>query len=273
MTRHEKIDPSCIEGVSRTMFISLKHRAYGSISKAGSYHDPVAEDFLNSIEYPWDSIRHSPSYWGVVVRTELLDDIARGFVKSNPDGVVINIGAGLCTRFHRLQPDIRKWVEVDFPSVISFRRLLGEPECEKHVFIPGSVTEKGTISRLSEFSDSPCLFIAEGLLVYLSESDNKGLLNNISSSFGSFDFFFESITPPLMLYKNFFHRSGFGWGCWSGRSIESWSRDMSFAGEIPYGGRHPELLDPARRLLFQLPFFRSLLRIIHVKSKYHGQIR
>jgi O-methyltransferase involved in polyketide biosynthesis len=59
----------------------------------------------------------------VSVRTLILDTAVREFLGKNGDAVIINLGAGLDTRFERLNDArISMWYDVDLPDVIDLRK-------------------------------------------------------------------------------------------------------------------------------------------------------
>ncbi|MFH1403055.1 MAG: class I SAM-dependent methyltransferase [Candidatus Altiarchaeota archaeon] len=263
----EKIVPDNITGVGRTLFTPLKYRALYSKSSDNGYEDAIAEKFYESIDYPWGPINHKPSLWGVVVRTEILDAFCSSYLSQNPGATVVNLGAGLCTRFHRLgQPDAN-WIEVDLPEVIEFRKLLGEPSNPRHMFFKATLPDERLYSYLTSLSSSKYLFIAEALLMIFSEMDVRQMFNKFLNLPADSDIVFDAASPLLTSYKNIFSGSRYSWGLWDSRSLESWGDNITLVDEWCYGGRHPELLDILRRTLFQAPLLNSMLKIVHVKNR------
>ncbi len=60
--------------------------------------------------------------FATVMRVRQFDAYARGFLSHNPGGLVVDIGCGLDTRFHRLDDGQVTWLGIDLPEVIALRR-------------------------------------------------------------------------------------------------------------------------------------------------------
>lgn len=109
-----------LNGVSETLLIPLWARAIES-----EYPDPIIKDekaaeIMKEIEYDFAKLDEEWSTQiSVVVRTEILDNATKNFIKKHPDAVIINIGCGLDTRFSRLSNDRIHWYDLDLPEPIS----------------------------------------------------------------------------------------------------------------------------------------------------------
>ena len=57
-----------------------------------------------------------------MMRARRFDEYAREFLNLHPDGLVVDIGCGLDTRFNRLDNGRLHWLGVDLPEVIALRR-------------------------------------------------------------------------------------------------------------------------------------------------------
>jgi O-methyltransferase involved in polyketide biosynthesis len=84
----------------------------------------------------------------MVARTAILDAQVRAFLARHPEGLVVNLGAGLDTRFHRLDNGKLQWMEIDLPEVTAFRRKLDEPASPRHTLFAGSVLERVWIDEV-----------------------------------------------------------------------------------------------------------------------------
>ena len=85
------------------------------------------------------------------------------FLTRNPDGIVVNIGCGLDTRFSRIDDGKVEWYDLDFPEVIDVKKHFFQ-ENDRYHFISSSVLEFKWIENLSNKKNHPFLFIAEGVL-------------------------------------------------------------------------------------------------------------
>ena len=62
---------------------------------------------------------------GCCGRAALIDDEVRRFAEAHPDGVVVQLGAGLDARYERLgRPKLTAWYDLDLSDVLDLRRLL-----------------------------------------------------------------------------------------------------------------------------------------------------
>ncbi len=105
---------------------------------------------------------------GILTRSQLLDKAVTEFTKTNPAGVIINLGVGLDTRVSRFDNGRLRWYEVDLPDVISIRRMFFA-ESNRIRFIPESVTDLRWAEKISVTTTDRVLILAEGLFMYLKE--------------------------------------------------------------------------------------------------------
>jgi len=85
------------------------------------FADPHAEAVVGNLDLDvtrYDERRLRAS----VVRTMLIDGIVADFVARMPEGLVVSIHAGLCTRFARLDNGLARWIELDAPPVAAFKQ-------------------------------------------------------------------------------------------------------------------------------------------------------
>ncbi len=86
------------------------------------------------------------------------------FLKSSPDGVVVNIGCGLDSRFSRIDNGRVRFYDLDLPDVIGIKRRFFE-ETDRYHLIPSSVLDYDWIAPLLQACDVPFLFVAEGVFM------------------------------------------------------------------------------------------------------------
>ena len=58
----------------------------------------------------------------VALRAKRYDEYIRGFLKYAPDGIIVNIGCGLDTRFNRIDNGNLTFYDLDFPEVIKVKK-------------------------------------------------------------------------------------------------------------------------------------------------------
>lgn len=107
-----------LHGVSETMLQTLAMRGL----YAG---DMLAMSLLRRLDYDFTAAMQDDALAeAVVARTRALDTLATAFGVLHPHGVVVNLAAGLDTRFHRIATADMRWFNVDLPDVVEARRFL-----------------------------------------------------------------------------------------------------------------------------------------------------
>jgi O-methyltransferase involved in polyketide biosynthesis len=195
----QQLQPDELKGVSETLLIPLHYRVGESLSGTGAFKDPVAEGFHAAIAYDWEKFdRGSRLRPAIAARTTILDAGVRAFLAAHPDGVVANLGAGLDTRFHRLDNGTVEWVEVDLPDVIAFRRRLGEPASPHHHLFAGSVLDREWVAEVRRYGREHVFLVAEGLLPYFTEEQHRSIFRLIAESFPGQELLFQTNSPSIV---------------------------------------------------------------------------
>ena len=133
------------------------------------------------------------------VRTRLVDDIVAGFLAKNPTGSIVNLGAGLDSRYYRLNNQLAKWFDIDLPTVEPLWLEVFDAT-DSHKFLPFSVLDSGWMEEIKSVGEIPILFIAEGLLIHLSETQVMSLLHEIYANFPSCELVAELVSPFVVKY-------------------------------------------------------------------------
>jgi O-methyltransferase involved in polyketide biosynthesis len=195
----EKLTPEELRGVSETLLIPLHYRVEESRNEASKFRDEIGERFHDAIAYDWRKFKVGSFYSRMMaVRTAILDEQAGRFLGGAPDGLVVNLGAGLDTRFYRLDNGTVHWLELDLPAVISFRRRLQEPASERHRLLAGSVLEDEWIAEVMQDTRARILFIAEGLLPYFTEEKHRKIFSYLVKHFPGQEMLFQTMAPSLI---------------------------------------------------------------------------
>ena len=121
----------------------------------------------------------------------------------HPTGVGVSLGAGLDTRFQRLDavvPGSRfDWVDIDLPGVIELKRRLVR-ETPRYRLLAHDLRDLGWTDRVGARARHPALFIAEGVLMYLRSSEVQNILAAIASRFsqcGAVRLLFDYCSPLM----------------------------------------------------------------------------
>ena len=126
-----------LTGIPETLLITLWARAVEAQKAKPIIHDTAALEIMSQIDYDFDKFTPGwRSQVGVAVRSELFDNQVKAFVSHNPNALIINLGAGLDTRYTRMQSNLITWYDLDVPEVISLRKKYFE-ETDNYRMIAG----------------------------------------------------------------------------------------------------------------------------------------
>ena len=124
--------------VQETLLIPLLSRALETARPNGLLKDPRAVEIVDQLDYDFGKWRGSSSSSLACVRTRIFDEIALRFLELYPDGVIVEIGCGLNTRFERIDNGQARWFELDLDDSIDLRRSFFE-DSPRRTMIAGSV--------------------------------------------------------------------------------------------------------------------------------------
>ena len=257
-----------LEGVEKTMLLTLYTKAKHSQERNHKFFDFKAIDVISEIDYDFSiADKDHQMQWGVISRTIVLDDMVSKYIRSHPECTIVNIASGMDTRFNRLDNGIIKWYNVDLENSAKFR-LNYIKDSNRVKTLAYSAMDSAWANEIDASGD--VLFIIEGLTMYLSEEDNKRILDIIDENFKSCTVFTE-IMPPVSV-KNVKEKSveemdaKFIWGLQKGHELLKlnshfkWIKDVNlFDGMNVY--------KPITKLFTWIPFIRSRMDYIAVLEK------
>jgi len=132
VTMNTKISSKNLTGIPVTALFPLYGRAKETKEKNHLFQDPYAVKIMEQIDFDFSiyenmsATRKNEMLTGIAVRTRILDDYTRNFLDKYPDGLIVNIGCGLDTRFFRLDNRKINWIDVDLSEIIKLRETLFE---------------------------------------------------------------------------------------------------------------------------------------------------
>lgn len=172
-----------------TLIIPLYGKA--KMSEMEVFKDPYAEAAIEKLDYDYSRLKiQEKTQVMLAMRAAIIDVFARDFISENPNCLILHLGCGLDARFMRLGLHVEKWYDLDFPEVIDIKKQL-YPETRHYKYISSSVTELGWVDSV-EAHENEVLVIAEGLFMYLCESEIKALFETLKSKFGSYTIIFDA---------------------------------------------------------------------------------
>jgi O-methyltransferase involved in polyketide biosynthesis len=169
---------------------------------------------------------------GCVLRGLLYDQWALDFLARHPTGTVVELGAGLTTRFERIDNGQAHWIDVDLPRVIELRRhhFAASP---RRTLVEASVLGGDWAPAVLETSAGPYFFVCEGVLMYLEPAEVRRLLVHLADAFGPTEFAFDSIGHVVVRHQSL-HDSmkhmmdaPFRWGIDDIADVERWDSRLA----------------------------------------------
>lgn len=213
--------------VQETLLITLWARAKEQQQTDPIIQDPKSVEILNAIDYDFSKFVNSKnSQIGCCLRGMVLDNWVRDYLQLYPQGTVIEIGAGLNTRFERVDNGQVRWFDLDLPDSMALRQKFFT-QTERRKFITASCLSTAWIKQVKAFVNQTCMFVAEGVLMYFNEQNVKQLFAKILQEFPNSWFAFDSMSPLMVknqkLHDSIKHVSAkFAWGLSDIYKIQDW---------------------------------------------------
>jgi len=276
-----------IGDVASTSFITLYCHALETLSDNPVLSDPKSVEIttelnktLSQSENVLDRILVSGTLdkrlvVHIALRAKKYDDYSRDFLKRSPDGVVVNIGCGLDSRFHRIDNGRVVFYDLDLPEIITIKRDFFK-ENERYHLISSSVLDFDWMEIVRRY-DGPFLFMAEGVFMYLDGKDVRSLVLKIQETFPGSELVCEVVNSlwlkPLLkkmldykiqrqvhLGKDAVFRSGIA----DSREMEQWHSGIQFIDEWSYFDSEEKKLGWFK-LLKHIEFIRKTQWTVHYR--------
>ena len=181
----------------------------------------------------------------LTLRTRKFDSYCIDFLDKNPDGIIVELGCGLSTRFPRIDNNTLTLYDLDFPEVIEIKKQFFK-ETERYHFIRSSVLDFKWMEHIRN-QNKKILFTAEGLFMYLHEDDVKNLILALQKNFPGCDIVCEVVNVYIVkmlkrtIWKKKFQRDNhlgkdvtFHFGGQDGKEFEKWNEGITFLDEWTY---------------------------------------
>lgn len=185
--------------VQETLLITLWARATEASQPDPILVDNKSVEIVSQIDYDFAKlVQAKSSQVGVCLRGQTLDTWVKEFLNTHPDGIVVEIGAGLNTRFERVDNGRVQWFDLDLPDSMALRRQFFVDTDRQHS-IAASVLDDTWIETVRQATmDKAIMFVAEGVLMYLNEVQVKQLFVTLLDRFPGCLFAFDSMAPLMV---------------------------------------------------------------------------
>lgn len=117
----------------------------------------------------------------IALRAKKYDEYARSFLSLHADGMVVNLGCGMDSRFMRIDDGNVTLCDLDLPDMIAFKKRFIQPT-ERYHMIGTSVFDIPWREHVTEYA-RPVIFLAEGLFMYLPGDQVKSLVVDLCKRF------------------------------------------------------------------------------------------
>jgi O-methyltransferase involved in polyketide biosynthesis len=225
--------------------------------------DPYAKDIVETVDYDFSQIEKGPAaqHQGVwALRAYNFDKITEAFLEKNDGAVVINIGAGLDTSFQRVDEGSVQWINIDLPDVAALRQKL-IPDSDRETTIAKSVLDFTWIDDISRRTEArPILFTAAGVLCYLEAQEVETLFSQLSETYPSAHFIFDSMSWLVAwgTNKEIMKNSGFDpstlirWYSKRASALQNWVETIRILEEYPMLSKVPERNSFSKKEMLQI---------------------
>ncbi len=257
-----------LEGVEKTMLLTLFAKAKYSQQKNHKFYDSKAIEVISKIDYDF-SIADKDKFMqlGTIARTILLDEMVGDYINAHPDCTIVNIASGMDTRFNRLDNGKINWYNVDLENSANYRLKYIE-DTDRVKTLAFSAMDPSWAQQISIRKD--VLFIIEGLTMYLKQSDVEDIINIIDDNFDRCTVFME-IMPPISV-ENTKEESiedadaKFIWSVEKGRELTKFNHNFKWIKDVNlFDGVN--VYKPHYRILTWLPLLRKRMDYIAVFEK------
>jgi len=273
-TAKEKIMPNATsvsldDNVADTLFIPLLMRSRETRRPRGIIHDVESCRLVDCIDYDFSKYgKSNSSQVGTAIRIRCFDDAVSRFVEEHANPVVIQIGAGLDTRFHRVFKGKGTFYELDLPEVIALRRQL-IPESEHNLYIAGSLFDTAWMEEIVQaHPEASFVLVAEGVFMFFASEQLKPFFEEVAARFPRGELHFD-ITSSWAVRKGSKHetfsksRATFKWGLDDDCLLETWSPHLRHLGTTTYMDKERLRWPVLSMMATLLPSLRKGFRMLH----------
>lgn len=212
----------------------------------------------------------------IALRAKKYDEIALAFLKHNPNGIIVNLGCGLDSRFFRIDNGQMIFFDLDLPEVIQCKRQFWS-ETPRYHMIGDSVFKDIWMDEVASQGNQPVLFIAEGLFMYLEAAKVRPLVVSLCERFPGSELVCEVVNRRMILsstrwmVRRKLHgnmkigaQAEFRFGVSDSREMETWSPGIRLLEEWSYfESNHPKL--GVLGWLSKIKFFRHVQWTVHYR--------
>jgi O-methyltransferase involved in polyketide biosynthesis len=231
--------------VQQTLLLPLWGRARESLKDRPLLIDRRAVEIISELDYDFSTIgkKIRPiSQLGWVMRSLLIDEALKGYIKQYPGATIINIGCGFDTTFERVDNSKITWYDLDLPDVIDCRKQFIRDN-DRRKSIAKSILDYTWVEQIQPHKN--VLIVAAGVLYYFNQEQIVHIFNTIAQKFPGSEMVFDATSPMgvKMANKMVLKSSGMNnnavlkWGLKEAKDLLALDERIEIVDEIPFFGR------------------------------------
>lgn len=217
--------------VQETLLIPLLGRAVETGKTNGLLKDPRAVEILEQLDYDFEKWRGIQSLVGASLRTRLFDEEVGDFLAVYPEGTVVEIGAGLNTRYERLDNGRAHWLELDLPDSMALRRRFFA-DTERRRMVAASALDTDWLDDVAGLPGPYC-FVSEAVLIYLHAEQVETVVRRLGQRFPGSWFLTDTAGAAMVegqgrhdAMRHLSRESWFLWKCDGPERLEAWGLQL-----------------------------------------------
>lgn len=231
------IDHTIKDSVAETLYIPLYMKRNETNRKNAFFSDPKSCELVESINYDFSKYDRAPrSSVGCAIRAGHLDKETADFIQKNDNPVIVHVGCGLDTRYHRIGKELAKkavFYELDIPEAIELRQKVLPPS-ENDIYLKGSMFETDWMDEIAKkHPDGSFLFVVEGVFMYFEKDEVKKVFTDFADRFSGAHILFD-VTSFWMCKNSHKHdtvkftNASFKLEMDDDKEIETWADNLKF---------------------------------------------
>ncbi len=264
----KKIKPDFAQdAIAETLLLTVALRAFDAKQKEPILGDTKSVELIEQIDYDFEPFAKGSmmSRLGTNVRLKYFDTCAREFIAGHDQPIVVSLGCGLDTRYHRLGSDSKAvFYELDLPEVITFREKL-LPERENNHLLGYSLFDSTWMEKIKAgHPEGDFLFIIEGVLMYFEEAEVRPFFCALADTFPGSQICFDVLNVWSSNNKKHHDtlrnmKASFKWGLDNDQELVKW---------------HPSLeLLSSESIMRQMGDYHWFPRLMRYVKRFHNASR
>lgn len=170
--------------IPESLLKPMWYRSQESLADDGLVYDPIAAKACKQCRLSAECIAGNLSQQQLLYATltRLCDLRVEAFLKEFPNGWIVNVGAGLDTRFYRLDNGLCHWVEIDVNENLLWREKLFHQN-ERYQLRLGAADSSEWLDNLPVPENAPVLIVCEQALLNCKEQQVSGFVQALGRHF------------------------------------------------------------------------------------------